>query len=137
MSSDPHLAALPALRKRAEEEARSCHEAQVAAIKAKHYGYHAQDLIDALPPAWVDVDAHLSLLCDLTRPASRRELAAMVAERIGWDAFDVTRAVESSTAMLAGLYRAAGLPELPRWEPAPTPAEALTLIAISTLTTTD
>jgi hypothetical protein len=142
MPADPRLAALAALRKRAEEEAKALCEvcadtfalhmgADMPAMYERGWDGMHEDERDALTAA------NLALLCDPSRPASRRELAAMVAERIGWDAFDVTRAVESSTAMLAGLYRAAGLPELPRWEPAPTPAEALTLIAISTLTTTD
>jgi hypothetical protein len=146
MSSDPRLAALPALRKRAEEEARDIWDRHVRLFRDAGWdvterptltpvdGDEPRDVSDAYE---ITVVAQLERLADLSRPESRRELAAMVAERIGWDAFDVTRAVESSTAMLAGLYRAAGLPELPRWEPAPTPAEALTLIAISTLTTTD
>ena len=72
-------------------------------------------------------------LCDLTRPDSRDAVARLVAPRIGWDAFDVTKAIEVSTGMLAGLYRVAGLPELPRWEPVPSPAEALARVAIAVL----
>jgi hypothetical protein len=127
MSSDPHLAALPALRKRAEEEARSCHEAQVAAIKAKHYGYHAQDLIDALPPAWVDVDAHLSLLCDLTRFASRWELAVLIGARLGWEPVDVLQAIQNGGRGWIELCKAAHV------DAAEANGEAITALALVVL----
>lgn len=77
------LLALPALRRLAEAAARETHDATVRAIKARHHGSYGQSLIDALPPMWADVDAHLTLLCDLTRPASRDAVARLVAEAAG------------------------------------------------------
>jgi hypothetical protein len=85
MSSDPRLAALPALRKRAEEEARERFEAVRASIRANNavaaMGLEWENAAGFVRDAWTE--AHLSLLSDLTRPASRRELTAMVAEAMG------------------------------------------------------
>lgn len=114
---------------------------EIPAIRALA-GRQTADLVDALHAhrgmlsdhtEGALVEAQLDLLWDLERPASRDAIARLIAEVIGWDAFDVTKAVESSAEMLAGLYRVAGLPELPRWEPVPPPAEALRLIAIAVL----
>ena len=124
---------IPAVRALAEKQARDIHNATVRVIRERYPNHYGQSLLDALPPMWADVDAQLDLLWDLERPASRDAIARLIAEVIGWDAFDVTKAVESSAEMLAGLYRVAGLPELPRWEPVPPPAEALRLIAIAVL----
>ena len=84
------LRTIAAIRTLAEERAREVHDAAVRAIKARHLGSYAQSLIDALPPMWVDVDAHLALLCDLTRPDSRDAVARLV-ERFG-DASDADKA---------------------------------------------
>ena len=76
----------------------------------------------------IAVSVELNLLCDLRRPASQDAVCRLVAERVGWDGFDVTKSIEVSAGMLDGLRRAVGLSELPRWEPVPGPAEALSMI---------
>lgn len=74
---------LPPVRALAEERAREVHDAAVRAIKARHLGSYAQSIVDTLPPMWVDVDAHLALLCDLSRPDSRDAVARLVAAKVG------------------------------------------------------
>lgn len=133
MSSDPRLMALPALRKRAEEMARELHDAMVSAIRAEHRGFYAQDLKDALPAKWVGVGAHLALLADLSRPASRWELAALISERLGWDAVETLYSIERGFPNLIALYRAAKVPTPPGYDPNPTPEEATAALALAVL----
>lgn len=64
----------PPLRAEAKRLAREAHDATVAAIKAKASGQFKQDLLDALPPKWVDVDAQARLLAN---PALRDSQAWM------------------------------------------------------------
>ena len=74
MPADPRLSALPALRKRAEEEAR---ELQGGCRYPFCVG-------DPTAEEWDEyVSAHLTLLSDLTRPASRDAVARLVAEAVG------------------------------------------------------
>jgi hypothetical protein len=85
MPADPRLRDLPALRKRAEELAREARDAHVSAIWSALYDSYGQALVDALPPMWAYEEAHLSLLSDLSRPASRDAVARLVAEALGME----------------------------------------------------
>lgn len=87
MSSDPRLMALPALRKRAEEQAKALSEvcadtfalhmgADMPAMYERGWDGMHEDERDALTAA------HLSLLSDLTRPESRDAVARLVAEAL-------------------------------------------------------
>ncbi len=70
MPADPRLMALPALRALAEREA-----------DAFHAAYDDPDWSDAR--TWrLTVDAHLTLLADLTRPASRDAVCRLVAAEL-------------------------------------------------------
>ena len=165
MSSDPRLMALPALRKRAEEEAHQHFEAVRAALRANNavapMGLEWGNTAGFVRDAWTD--AHLALLADISRPSSRDAVARLVGLALGM--------VNPPTAPSLRRYDAAGSP-MPagdggfwtlygdgdhegQWHPFPTwrarpgrfyapeiaattdPTEALTLIAIATLTTTD
>ena len=77
------------------------------------------------------VEAHLDLLCDLTRPASRDAVARLVAKRSGWDIGTLITDLESGQpSTLARLCQKAKIPN-----PGLIlgPAKALRLIAIATL----
>jgi hypothetical protein len=67
--------ALPALRKRAEEEARETRAVLV----------DLADRYDPVPWEGTLARAHLSLLSDLTRPASRDAVVRLVAEALGME----------------------------------------------------
>ena len=90
---------LAPVRALAAERARDVHDAAVRAIKARHFGSYAQSLIDALPPMWVDVDAHLDLLTDLTRPDSRDAVARLVAAKVGIECWATAPAFRFNEAM--------------------------------------
>ena len=103
MPADPKLAALPAIRRLAEEQAREEYEAYGRA-------YHARYRNETLRP-WgnhhgdrdCEVVAQLALLADLSRPASRDAVARLVAEA----------ACENITSMHLYLSGAVDYPE--RW----------------------
>ena len=78
MPADPRLAALPALRKLAENEARTI-QAQLVSL-SEGSGQTAGEPVPSLRALYV---AHLALLSDLSRPASRDALARLVAEAVG------------------------------------------------------
>ena len=128
MAADPRLLALPALRRLAESHAREIYEA--TATRELEPVVHWEDSSFTE----IQIDVHLRLLADLSRPESRDALARLVADRIGWGAFNVTRAIERDPAILEALYRAAGLPEPPRGRTAPPPAEDLATVAVAILT---
>lgn len=86
MSSDPRLAALPALRKLAEEEAR-----ERVVTFARLEGADCAPDGDVATVAAVE----LSLLSDLSRTASRWELAALIGARLGWEPVDVLQAIQN------------------------------------------
>jgi hypothetical protein len=86
MSSDPRLAALPALRKRAEEEAR-----ERVVTFAELEGADCAPDGDVATVAAVE----LALLADLTRSASRWELAALIGARLGREPVDVLQAIQN------------------------------------------
>ena len=71
MPADPRLVALPALRRVAEEEART--RLETAFRVAKRFDISGQDA----------VAVELALLSDLSRPASRDAVARLVAEAVG------------------------------------------------------
>ena len=73
MSSDPRLMALPALRKRAEEQARET-RAMLVDLADRH---------DPVPWEGTLAQANLTLISDLSRPASRDAVARLVAEALG------------------------------------------------------
>lgn len=76
--SDPRLMALPALCKRAEEQARDLFVARYTDAARGHRDWAEDDNERELC-----IRAHLSLLADLTRPASRDAVARLVAEALG------------------------------------------------------
>lgn len=125
----PELVAL------AEEEARESYSAMRDAGIATPYDVHGRkrseaDPWDQLPTGTREwwISARMSLLCDLTRPASRDAVARLVANRLGWCADEVIAACERDWPKLRALWRSAGLPELPRWEPQPPAPEALAAV---------
>jgi hypothetical protein len=73
MPADPRLAALPALRKRAEEEARDLFVARHTDAARGH-----RDWLEDDNERELSIRAHLSLLSDLTRPASRDAVARII-----------------------------------------------------------
>lgn len=73
MPADPRLMALPALRKRAEEQARET-RAMLVDLADRH---------DPVPWEGTLAQANLTLISDLSRPASRDAVARAVAERLG------------------------------------------------------
>jgi hypothetical protein len=172
MPADPRLAALPALRKRAEEEAKALCEvcadtfalhmgADMPAMYERGWDGMHEDERDALTAA------NLALLCDPSRPASRDAVARLVAEALGMECgatapelrpFQFYSDGEPNHSWLLVVtahparsgYRwwsfhsegedpdgAEGWTLVPGISAVADPAEALTLIAISTLTTTD
>ncbi len=128
---------IPAIRKAAEEQARDFLASADVAFRAAgwdtemiHGGEDYAD--DALR---LFADAFLNLLCDLTRPASRDAVARLVAERVpGLQAWEVVAGCECGGGRLQMVLRYCGMPMLDRWEPDPTPVEALTPIATHVLT---
>lgn len=132
MPADPRLAALPALRKRAEEEAREAKDAWVAAIRAAGgTRFLVEETIATRDMLGVEQEAtaHLTLLADLSRPASRDAVVRLVAAK-------ARIKVYALHALLAG-----AIPYPPEWSTdlcdrvaaAESEAEALTLIAVSVL----
>ena len=126
MPSDPRLMALPALRKRAEEEAR-----ERVVTFARLEGADCAPDGDVATVAAVE----LALLSDLTRPASRWELAVLIGARLGWEPVDVLQAIQNGGFGWIDLCRDANV-DAAEVE-CKADAEALTLISIATLTTTD
>ena len=126
MPSDPRLMALPALRKRAEEEAR-----ERVVTFARLEGADCAPDGDVATVAAVE----LALLSDLTRPASRWELAVLIGARLGWEPVDVLQAIQNGGFGCIDLCRDANV-DAAEVE-CKADAEALTLISIATLTTTD
>lgn len=136
MPSDPRLAALPALRKRAEEEAKT-----LADVCADTFALHMGDDMPAMYERGWDgmhederdalTAAHLTLLSDLSRPASRWELAVLVCARLGWDPVDVLQAIQNGGLGWIDLCRDANV-DAAEIE-CKADAEALTLIAIAVL----
>lgn len=82
MPADPRLMALPALRKLAEEQAKALHRIMFGRAPG------GERLL-----AWTE--AHLALLSDLTRFASRWELAALIGARLGREPVDVLQAIQN------------------------------------------
>jgi len=79
-------------------------------------------------------EAHLDLLTDLSRADSRDAVARLVAEKVpNLQAWEVTAGCESGGGRLNMVLRACGMPEVDRWEPDPTPVDALRLIASKVL----
>lgn len=135
MPADPRLAALPALRNLAEDEARDIWTRHV-----RLFALHLPDMQtvadpnDASDGFFVTVEAQVERLADLSRRASRRAVADLVAEAVpNLQAWEVTAGCECGGGRLNMVLRACGLPELSRWEPDPVPSEALTLIALAVL----
>lgn len=135
MPSDPRLAALPALRKLAEEEAHD------------YWASVRQIVPTAAPweqtPAYgkdVQIRARLILLSDLTRPASRDAVARLVAPRlaggcnIGWliEAIEGGSSDSLSSEKWRHARRYAGVTA-----DAPTPGGRCALIALAILGASD
>lgn len=116
MPADPRLLALPALQRLAKEQANEAHRCL--------YGRPADG---SRLEEWTA--AHLSLLADLSRPASRDAVARLAANR-------ARIKVHAMHALIIG-----AIPYPPEWPPdlcgrltaAESEAEALTLIALTTL----
>jgi hypothetical protein len=130
--------ALPALRKRAEEEARDL----MASMAFPEWERRTKTHPRPMPEGWATGDvakrakltrAHLALLADLSRPASRWELAALISERLGWDAVETLYSIERGFPNLIALYRAAKVPTPPGYDPNPTPEEATAALALAVL----
>ena len=84
MAADPRLANLPALLKLAEEEARAHHAAWEDAVRlAGGTRFLIEETIAtrAMLGDEEETAAHLALLADLTRPASRDAVARLVAAK--------------------------------------------------------
>lgn len=76
-------------------------------------------------------EAHLDLLCDLTRPASRDAVARLVAAKLGWLFGALVNDLESGrAATMAALFREVGVATT---STTTDPAEALRLIATHVL----
>ena len=152
MPVDPRLRDLPALRRRAEELAREAHGAHVSAIWSALYDSYGQALVDALPPMWVYEEAHLALICDLSRPASRDAVARLVAEALGLRAYATAPTLRQHLYMRGARWELGDGDLRCVWHGVPTDhsshqnyiyapdiaatgdaAEALTLIAVSVL----
>ena len=126
MPADPRLMALPALRKLAEVQAR-----ERVVTFARLEGADCAPDGDVATVAAVE----LALLSDLTRPASRWELAVLIGARLGWEPVDVLQAIQNGGFGWIDLCRDANV-DAAEVE-CKADAEALTLISIATLTTTD
>ena len=126
MPADPRLMALPALRKLAEVQAR-----ERVVTFARLEGADCAPDGDVATVAAVE----LALLSDLTRPASRWELAVLIGARLGWEPVDVLLAIQNGGFGWIDLCRDANV-DAAEVE-CKADAEALTLISIATLTTTD
>ena len=73
-------------------------------------------------------------MTDLSRADSRDAVARLVAEKVpNLQAWEVTAGCESGGGRLNMVLRACGMPEVDRWEPDPTPVDALRLIASKVL----
>lgn len=123
------LRQLPAIRALAEERAAAVQNA----IARRSY-----------IASWADkpsverdirIDAHLDLLCDTSRQASRDDLAALIAKAIGWHRSDVTGAIECCSdyvrfrRLMADRYDV----ELPQdWQQVDA-ADAITALALAVL----
>lgn len=73
----------PPLREEALRAARETRFEVVNSIKRMHSNSYGQALIDSLPSAPIEIDAHVTLLAALTRPASRDFWARWLAEKVG------------------------------------------------------
>ena len=82
------LRTLPAIRAEAERLACEVYEAQSKTLYA--HGMGPSLLWELLPEQMrvAYVGAHLDLLCDLSRPASRDVVARLVAAKLGWPVGD-------------------------------------------------
>ena len=94
----------PELASLAEEEARAFAAAWAGEFSAAWLAW------DALDPATQEkrIQAHLTLLCDLTRPMSRYAVSVLVGNRIGWDGHSVALSVETGGINIHALFRDCG-----------------------------
>lgn len=129
MGSPTTIHPFPELRALAEEEARAYHDA-CARI---HPGYAAWDELPDYEatlttddpdyegarlvgnPRRIFVKAHLTLLCDLTRPASRDAVARLVAARVDWRPSTLIVALDPGLFGVDVLFTRAGLPYDVNW----------------------
>lgn len=126
--------AFPELRQLAEREARAAYDAFVRYAE-EHPRHSDTGSRRAMTFVWDNnqgtrewwIAAHLALLCDLSRDASRDAVARVVAQRIAWPAWEVAKAEDNWTTLVA-LCRKVGIPEPARWEPHPPFAATLTTI---------
>ena len=126
---------IPAIRKAAEVEAR---------VRQDALADRWPSMDNCPPPTWASmgrdeqeflIDVEADLLADLTRPPSRDAVARLVAERVpGLQAWEVVAGCECGGGRLQMVLRYCGMPMLDRWEPDPTPVEALSAIALHVLT---
>lgn len=115
--------AFPELRQLAEREARDCHNRFALLTWGVSDGWG--ELEDEAQATLIRV--HIDRLCDLSRDASRDAVARVVGKRIGWPAWEVAKAEDNWTTLVA-LCRKVGIPEPARWEPHPPFAATLTAI---------
>lgn len=130
------LAKLPGVREAAEEMA----DDLMCAMHSPEWDRRTRGKSGPMPRWWGTAspnarkirDAHLTLLCDLTRPASRDWWVRWLSTRNPghYAAWEITAAIEGDYMKLCGFYRAIGLPEPERWEPHPDPTEALAAACI-------
>jgi len=113
MPADTTIHPFPELRATAESEARVL----MCAMHAPEWERRTRSAPRPMPEGWATADAatlrtlteaHLTLLCDLTRPASRDAVCRLVAKRVGWQAERVIGAIESSGSVRNRLYRKVG-----------------------------
>ena len=103
----------PELRALAEEEARAFAEACSDAF-ALHMGDDTPAMYELGWDGMHDDEhealtaAHLTLLCDLTRPMSRYAVSVLVGNRIGWDGHSIALSVETGGINIHALFRDCG-----------------------------
>lgn len=133
MGSPTTIHPFPELRALAEEEAR----ALMCAMHAPEWERRTRSAPRPVPEGWATADAamlqtltesHLTLLCDLTRPASRDAVARLVAARVGTDLAGVHQRLALPGFPLLRLYDYCGVPDTAQGNGEHAPAEALALI---------
>lgn len=117
----------PELRAYAESEARARRQRLFTVLTAPGMGFYGSELRAGTPDITFWTDAVVAEWCDLTRPASRDAVCRLVAKRIAWPAWEVAKAEDNWTTLVA-LCRTGGIPEPARWEPRPPFAVTLTAI---------
>ena len=132
MPADTMIHPFPELRQLAESEAR----AMMVARALPEWERRTRSEPRPMPEWWAvanktehesTVRGLTTLLCDLSRDASRDAVARVVGERIAWPAWEVAKAEDNWTTLVA-LCRKVGIPEPARWEPHPPFAATLTAI---------